>query len=98
MIHVIHFKLITYLTPKKFLTCTKIKMIYLLTYQSFKVIFIKALSVNMFNRFCYIQDENELNIIPVIKDCCNGNVIELCRAVKNLNYLINLLMFYTVIH
>lgn len=42
-----------------------------------KVIFIKALSVNMFNRFCYIQDENELNIIPVVKDCCNNNVIEL---------------------
>ena len=42
-----------------------------------KVIFIKALSVNMFNRFCYIQDENELNIIPVVKDCCNSNVIEL---------------------
>lgn len=42
-----------------------------------KVIFIKALSVNMFNRFCYIQDENILNIIPIVKDCGNNNVIEL---------------------
>ena len=42
-----------------------------------KVIFIKALSVTMFNRFCYIQDENILNIIPIVKNCCNNNVIEL---------------------
>ena len=42
-----------------------------------KVIFIKALSVTMFNRFCYIRDENILNIIPIVKNCCNNNVIEL---------------------
>ena len=73
----IHFKLIMYLL-KEISNLHKNKndifadlSIYL------KVIFIKALSVNMFNRFCYIQDENELNIIPVVKDCCNNNVIEL---------------------
>ena len=42
-----------------------------------KVIFIKSLSINMFNRFCYIQDENILNIIPIVKKCSNNNIIEL---------------------